>query len=362
VPLKFGYPGQNQIQPVTTTTFSPFPNGDFYLIPSNALCSTTGFQFINAQLTNVIMVTNVIGTNNITISGNGNPSVTNGQSAGILQVTYFTNYTYVVYPIQCVTNSVELREGMDKIAFVRQDFDSLLGTDWTPVTNYYNLTAVTNGAPVVQTFQRIINRPDILIVAKDQINGPATQFYIAVFNNLTANYNATNASSDGIGPGTIVATPQIQFVFGKGGGPIFINGGGFFFQSQASAAPFFEWGSFDGTTNAPVVYPSSLSLSGLSTQVFFQILSGLLPTGSVSGNGAGNPYTTQLQAQGASPPFTWALDTNSAALPGGLSLSAGGVISGPLTGDTPGIYDFKVDATDTVGRITQKSLFIQINP
>ena len=213
----------------TSTVFTSFVNGDFYLIPSNALCSSSGFQILSTQLVQVLTVTNTFGTNTTTSTG----TITNGQSTIFNVVTYFTNYSLVVYPIQCISNSVELREGMDKIAFIRQDFDSLLGTDWTPVTNYYNLTAVTNGAPVVQTFQRIITRPDILIVAKDQINGPATQFYIAVFNNLI--FNTTNVSSDGLGPGTIV--PPVQFVFGKGGGPIFLNGGGLFLPRREASWP-----------------------------------------------------------------------------------------------------------------------------
>ncbi len=350
----FGAPaGYFTTNVASTNYFTNFVNGDFYLIPSNALCSSSGYQILSTQLVNLIAITNTFGTNN---SGTAN-GITNGQSTAFSIITYFTNYSLIVYPIQCVTNSVELREGMDKIVFIRKDFDSLLGTDWTPVTNTYNLTAVTNGMPVVQTFQRIITRPDIIIQAKDQIIGPATQFWIATFNNL--NFDSANVSSDGLGPGTIV--PPVQFVFGKGGGPIFWNTGGFF-QSQATATPFFEWGSFDGSTNAPVVYPSSVSLAGLSTQVFFQILSGVLPLGSVSTNGVASPYSVQLTAQGASPPFTWSLDTNSPALPGGLTLSGGGTISGPLSGATPGIYDFQVDAKDSVGRITEKSLFIQINP
>jgi len=58
---------------------------------------------------------------------------------------------------------------------VRVDFDSILGTNWGPVTNIYQLTAISNGAPVVQTFRRVVTRPDILIVAKDGINGRRTR-------------------------------------------------------------------------------------------------------------------------------------------------------------------------------------------
>lgn len=335
----------------SVTTLSSFLNGDFYILPTN----TFGVKILSTQLVKVIPITNtvVIATNAV--------GVTNvGQSFTMNIITYFTNYNYIVYPIQLVTNSVALRQGVDKINFIRRDFDSLLNTFWDPVTNYYTLTAVTNGVPSKQTFQRIVTEPDVIFSSSDIISGPATQFFVVVFSTL--NFDSNHVTFDGVGPGNI--EPQTQLVFGKGGGPIFQNFGGFF-QAEFNAQPFFNWGTFDGTTNAPIVYPDSTSLASLENAVFFQIISGLLPNGSVSRNGFGNPYITRLQAQGASPPFTWSLptaSTNNPVLPDGLSLSSNGILSGSLANASVGTYDFTVQAVDAVGRVAQAELVLEVDP
>ena len=81
----------------------------------------------------------------------------------------------------------------------------------------------------------------------------------------------------------------------------------------------FNWGSFDGTTNPPVLYPSSASLANLQNQVYLQItMSGPLAVGKV-----GSPYSvTSAVATGAQgPPYTWTLAGASASLPTGLGIS-----------------------------------------
>jgi hypothetical protein len=340
---------------VTSTVIASFPNGDFYIIPSNALCSSSGFQIIATDLVSVVAFTNILGTN-----ATGATGITNGQSTTFEVITYSTNYTYTVFPIQCLSgsNNVTLLEGLDKINFVRRDFDSLLGNTWNPVTNYYTLTAVTNGATLVQSYQRVVTQPDILISAQDLVFVPVINTY-----SRSIDFNSANTPTNLAGPGNI--EPPVLFQFNKVG-PIYLNSGPFFIDPvgaiylQTFSSLFFQWGSFDGTTNDPVVYPSGASLAALESQVFFQVTTGLIPDASVSTNNAGNPYQFQLQASGASPPYTWSLATGSPALPTGLNLSANGVISGSPT--TTGIYDFTVQATDIGARTTQKSLFIQIDP
>src|ERR1017187_1510820 len=56
----------------------------------------------------------------------------------------------------------------------------------------------------------------------------------------------------------------------------------------------------------------------------------------------GSPYSTQLSATGSGAPFTWSISSGS--LPGGLTLSTGGLISG--TPAAPGTFTFSVLATD----------------
>ena len=67
-------------------------------------------------------------------------------------------------------------------------------------------------------------------------------------------------------------------------------------------------------------------------------------TSSTLANGqAGSAYTAILQASGGTPGYTWSLRSGS--LPAGLSLSAGGVISGTPT--AAGTFSFTVQVTDS---------------
>ncbi len=353
----FGPPGGGSLQTnvASTTVLSSFINGDFYILPTNVF----GFKILTNQLVTVIPITNtvVFATNAL--------GVTNlaGQSFTLNIITYFTNNNYIVYPIQLISNSVAVREGLDKINFISKDFDSLLNTFWSPLTNYYTLIATTNGVPSKQTLQRTVTQPDVLFAAFDHITGPATPVITVLIVDGFLTYQTNNVTFDGAGPGTI--QPAVTLVLGKGGGPIFENANSAFFKGQFNSTIFPIWGTFDGTTNAPVVYPDSISLAGLENAVFFQILSGLLPNGSVSHNGPGKPYSTKLQAQGASPPFTWSVptvSTNSPVLPVGLSLSSDGTLSGSLANASVGTYDFTVQASDSAGRQTQAELVIEVDP
>jgi Putative Ig domain len=80
----------------------------------------------------------------------------------------------------------------------------------------------------------------------------------------------------------------------------------------------------------------SLAISGGT----LKITSVSPPTGTM-----GTAYQYQLQASGGVPPYTWALAANSPALPGGLSISASGVVSGTPT--ATGTFDPQVQVTDS---------------
>src|SRR6202034_2438902 len=82
-------------------------------------------------------------------------------------VTLFTNRTFVVRPIVCAAASTALYEGIQKIQFVRADFDSLLGRLFQPITSDYTMTTVTNSRTQMQRFQRVVTAPDILLSALD---------------------------------------------------------------------------------------------------------------------------------------------------------------------------------------------------
>ncbi|HYG21954.1 MAG TPA: Ig domain-containing protein [Verrucomicrobiae bacterium] len=73
----------------------------------------------------------------------------------------------------------------------------------------------------------------------------------------------------------------------------------------------------------------------------------------------GAAYHAQLGAADGQPPYTWQLTHDSPALPPGLSLSAGGVISGSPT--TNSLFPIKVQVSDANSVITNKVLFITVN-
>jgi hypothetical protein len=265
-----------------------------------------------------------------------------------------------------------LREGIEKINFVRRDFDSIVGTTWDPVTNVYTQTFVTNGAPLVQTFQRVVTRPDILFTTGDLVVAAGATFSINALSRTPPNFNATVPFPAGqAGPGTIEpgGGGGITFTYNDVG-PIFENtaepvvGEVNFIGGAESGIPIindtntillFQWGSYDGTTNAPVVYPSTASIANLEAQIFFQIITPSPLAYSIS-----HPFSVTLQATGGSPPYTW-LNTG---LPAGLTLSSTtGVLQGTISGAKANTtISFPVQVEDSGARITQELLTINIGP
>lgn len=362
--VPFAPAGVFQTNVTTTTKFVNYTNGDFYILPTN-LCGP--YQILATQL--VTLLTN---TTIIPISTNGVVITTNSTSIPISTavLTYFTNYQLVVNEVDCATNAAALRQGVEHLTFVRRDFDSLLNGFWLPVTNLYQITAITNGAPVVQTFRRIITAPDILVSAQDLAAGPAGAIFDAATVRSFPRFNTQQVPNNQGGPGTIAPGVNISF---NSVGPIYYNVGPFLTLTdgtidflQTNSFFLFQWGSFDASTNTPIVYPDSASIANLELQLFFQVTTGVLPTASVSGNGSGNSYGYSLQATGGSPasapaaPYVWSLTVDSAGLPQGMTLTPDGVLSGSPT--KPGIYDFTVQAVDIGNQRTVKDLFLEVDP
>ncbi len=160
-----------------------------------------------------------------------------------------------------------LRPGVDKLQFVRVDFDSLLG-QFIPMTNSYTDTYYTNGTPQQQSVERVITQPDIVFGAQDV--GVDMQGVPFLFGRTLAsaggyiNNDAINGSTTLPGPGQI--QPPIQIVFNKIG-PYFLNspGGG-----EGDAFVGFTWGSYDASTNAPVLYPTGTSIHDLERRILSQ--------------------------------------------------------------------------------------------
>jgi hypothetical protein len=151
-----------------------------------------------------------------------------------------------------------LRPGIGEINFYRVEYDSLLGQNFVAVTNFYTDRYVSNSVLVRQPLQRVIIQPDIVFTAEDLgVVGVAPVF---VSRTSTANWsnNAqlnSGAGANVYGPGII--NPRIVIAF-TDLLPYFINFTPTFLDTPPTQATHIAegvWGSFDSSTNAPVVYP-----------------------------------------------------------------------------------------------------------
>lgn len=358
-----GSPGttNTQVYPL----LSQVPTGEFYIIPTNA-CD---IRIVRNQLTTVTAVTNPVssitfGFTNLTITNSGGTTTTSvvAQTTQSI-VTYVTNHTFVINPVTCPTDTIDRRQGIEKLTFVRRDYDSLLNQAWAPVTNDYTMVALTNSTLVTQRIRRVITQPDFLFTAADLLAGGFAR-------NLNFN-QASNLVTGLAGPGTI--EPPTFFTFNKDV-PIYGNAWFFvatnsFFLTEAQQIPVMLWGSFDGTTNAPVVYPNGTSVTELENMLLMAVTTTALPDATV-----GASYTTQLAGTGGQTPYTWSIPSNppgnlpQGGLPAGLTLGSDGTISGtpaPGSGGTfptaAVTYDFTVQMTDTYGRSVDAAVSITVN-
>jgi hypothetical protein len=346
-PAPFAPPGIFQTNVTTTRVFTNFVNGDYYILPTNSNC---GVVIVHTQLTSVVNSTNVFA-----VATNA-PGVTNVSPQQFSQslVFHFTNRVFVIHPVACVPTVPTLRQGMNRVKFIRRDFDSLIGQFFEPITNLYTLVTVTNSTAIPQTIRRVVSQPDFLITAADLVDGPPGPGGVITINpaGRSIQFNTANALPNLAGPGTI--EPPVTFTFNKVG-PIYGNTSPGFLD-ELSQIPLLIWGSFDATTNAPVVYPNGTSILNLENQVLIMVAPSSLPDGEV-----GIPYsaTFSVTAGGLSP-FVWSLSPNSPALPPDLTVSPSGLLSGTPT--SAGTYDFSIRVTDAGSRTVDRPYTIKINP
>lgn len=144
-----------------------------------------------------------------------------------------------------------VRRGVDKLAFVRVDMDPLLGTFARPFIVRYTETVQQAGITRNQTVERILTRPDMLFAANDL---GVTDVGTPTFYSRTINH-VNNAAISGIigqaagGPGNLDIPVNITF---SRVGPYNLNTR---FTAEEFSVEGSVWGSFNGTTNSPVVFP-----------------------------------------------------------------------------------------------------------
>lgn len=346
------------------TYYTNIVMGDYVLLPTN-FCAVS---ILYAQLTNVISYTNPLA---FAVNPFANTNVI-GTTLSLTQniVNYFTNHIFVIRPVDCVQTNISLREGIEKVNFVRRDYDSLFNRFWNPVTNIYTAMAWTNNAPIPQTIERVVTVPDILFDAGDIVTDPTTwPIIIGTVSRQAPTYDTNGLAGPSVlGPGTIQpiqggappGTPALPtFTYNKVG-PIFENFGPFFIDEK-TADLVFIWASFDGTTNAPIIYPIGTSITDLENQIFMQFTPLALADGAV-----GAYYTQGFSGTGGTPPYTFSLSPGSAGLPPGFDppQSDGTFPSGVITGtpSTDGQFDFSIRMTDAAGRFVDHPYTLTITP
>lgn len=321
--------------PVTNTTTKNITitnqiAGEYFVVPAGQC----GWQFLNPQ-PHGFPIANVVATTNVITSATNANGFIDSQSI----VTYFTNHTYIVQPIACsnVTDIPRLRQGVEQVQFVRVNFDSTLGQFFQPFTNFYTMTMVTNGQRQVQRFMRVITQPD-LTVSVDGLLGNTVY-------DRTLDFDTSTVSNNAAGPGTILQTPG--FIHLPEVMPVYVNSfflAGFNIPSEFSQVPgFFNWASFDGTTNLPVLYPGG-DIQNLINQIVITVSPAPpdLPSGDT--DSAYGPVTFTATGGPFTPPYSW----SATGLPDGLTMSTDGVLSG--TPNQFGTFDVTVTLTDLVGR------------
>ncbi len=191
---------------------------------------------------------------------------TTGSSVGSPYLPYDPNATN-----RNAVVDTALRPGVNHLTFVQGQYDSMVG-NFITITNQYQDTYVSNSTAITQSAQRILTQPDILIMAEDlgvNANGiPLIMRRTGTVAPIWVNNNGINGQGVNAGPGQI--NGQVVISLSKVG-PYIRNAGPLNGQSsltEETGNSSFVWGSFDATTNAPIVYPTGSSIYELEQQIF----------------------------------------------------------------------------------------------
>ena len=345
---------------VTNTTYQTIldtnnPSGDYYYAP----LGQCGLDITRPLLTNVYSVTNLsyfevitntTTTNSTTTSGTTNANNT-VQSIAVSNIISYTNIIYATHPVTCsqTAGATALYEGVEKLDFVYSSYDSLVGQLFQPITNTYTMQSVVDGQVKPQTITRVVTAPDFVYSAADLVT-PAVNTYADNILTRQVNFDQANILAGEAGPGTILTPTTITL---NNSSAVFYNQngqsltGGNYLNNQASGlGAYFVFGSFDGTTNPPTVYPNSTSLFQLQNQILIQVSPTSLPAGT---NAVLYPPQAFTASGGSfTPPYTW----SAANLPSGLSMSSSGILYGTPTQSGTN-FVVTVTLTDSLARTVQ---------
>jgi hypothetical protein len=168
--------------------------------------------------------------------------------------------------ISGMSNFFGVLGGVEKITFVRVNFNPLVGTNFNPIIYNYKIPYInTNGQYSQLSVQRTVSTPDILFTAAD-MDPTAYPLGDAALTRTNAFIVSPYASpGGGITGSTIVPNMLVTL---NDVGALYYNQNPYFMDSSTNNGyPIFIWGSFDGTTNAPIVYPTGTSIEYLVEQI-----------------------------------------------------------------------------------------------
>ncbi len=155
------------------------------------------------------------------------------------------------------------RPGIEKISFVPQTFNAAL-RQFLTMTNQYTDTYITNGSVTRQQVQRVISKPDFLFCVGDtDADYPEVLPYARTGTSNWINNATPNGNSSGAGPGVI--QPTVRITFAKLGTTIFGDYGP---PYEGTSDVSFFWGTYDQSTNPPIVYPQP---SSATNQLLFRL-------------------------------------------------------------------------------------------
>ena len=348
-------------------------SGEFFFLPTN-LCSlqilANQLTFTNSYTNIILSATNSAATNGVLSGGGGGTNAVGSTNVAYISqnlITYSTNHVFVVFPVTCPAGVISARQGMDKMQFVRRDYDSLINRYWTPITNTWSAVSVTNNTYFRETITRVIAQPDMLFTASDSVDTGTSLWRI----NPVFDTNGIPAFVEGVldGPGTILPPGTggaiIAYNFNKSA-PIYQNFGPIS-MDEATAIMGYVWGSFDGTTNAPTIYPDATSLSNYQNSLVMQLFPLTLPGGKVGtpysfsyvNNSSGVAYVSQFSGAGGQTPYTFSV-TPGFVLPAGLTLQNDGTVGGSPT--VANVYSFSIRMTDFGARYIDVPYTITVTP
>ncbi len=327
------------------------PSGDFYVVPP-AWC---GYTVLSTLLTNTVYVTNVISSTNSGTGGNI------GQFYTETTITGYRTVTLLVQPSLCsqAPPATNLRRGIGRVGFIRANYDSLLGQFFQPLTNTYSMVKITNSQPVTEYYQRVVTQPDFLFQAADLTDSTATHPYGFDYTVTRPDFDTSAIATQLAGPGTII--PGTVMVFNKNANSLYLNGS--LANVGLSTNQFLNvdtqtflgtWGSFDGTTNYPIVYPSGASIASLMNQMVIQVAPATMPDAT-----NGTPYSVTFTATGGQSPYVWAVPNLPAQVPGLVFDPATATLSG--TPAAAGVFSFTLQLTDAANRLINLNYSITIH-